>query len=175
MARRKKSRPAEDLVDLVSLLPWYVGVALALLSYVILHRWAIAPMTAAFRPGDITAGMTGAMGRGLAGLAQYVLPAICLVGAAVSAWRRRARRALVDNVTRSGAPGALDNMTWREFEMLVGEGIRLRGYSVLENSSPGPDDGIDLRLRKNGEMFLVQCNSGAPSRSACRWCASFMA
>jgi restriction system protein len=51
----------------------------------------------------------------------------------------------------------LDSMSWREFEMLVGEGFRLQGYSVAENFEPGPDEGIDLKLRKDGETYLVQC------------------
>ena len=63
----------------------------------------------------------------------------------------------MDNVTRSDAPDILDDMSWREFEMLVGEGFRLQGYQVAENFEPGPDDGIDLTLRKNGEKYLVQC------------------
>ena len=51
----------------------------------------------------------------------------------------------------------LNNMSWREFEMLVGEGFRLQDYSVAKNFELGPDEGIDLRLRKDGEMYLVQC------------------
>ena len=157
MARRKKTSPAEDMIDLVAMLPWYVGVVLAAAAYLVLHRSAIAPMTALLKPGDVSAAMTGTMWRGLAGVGQYVLPAICLAGAAVSAWRRRTRHALVENVTRSEAPGMLDDMSWREFEMLVGEGFRLQGYSVAENFELGPDGGIDLRLRKDGETYLVQC------------------
>ena len=26
-----------------------------------------------------------------------------------------------------------------------------------KNLAPGPDEGIDLKLRKDGEMYLVQC------------------
>ena len=157
MARRKKTSPAEDMIDLVALLPWYMGVVLAVAGYLVLHRAAFAPMTASLKPGDVGAAMTGAVWRGLAGVGQYVLPGICLAGAAVSAWRRRTRRALVDTVARSDAPGMLDNISWREFEMLVGEGFRLQGYSVTENFEPGPDKGIDLKLRKDGETYLVQC------------------
>ena len=157
MARRKKTHPAEDMIDLVALLPWYVGVVLAAAAYLVLHRSAIAPMAASLKPGDVGGAITGAALRGLAGVGQYVLPAICLAGAAVSAWRRRTRHALVENVTRSETFGMLDNMSWREFEMLVGEGFRLQGYSVAENFKPGPDEGIDLRLRKDGETYLVQC------------------
>ncbi|RZA22969.1 MAG: restriction endonuclease [Proteobacteria bacterium] len=156
MARRKKTSPAEDMINLVALLPWYVGVVLAVLGYLVLHRSAVAPV-AALKPGDIGGAMTGALWRGVAGVVQYVVPAICLAGAAVSAWRRHMRRGLVESVTRSEAPGMLDNMSWREFEMMVGEGFRLQGYTVAENFEPGHDEGIDLKLRKDGETYLVQC------------------
>ena len=52
-------------------------------------------------------------------------------------------------------------MSWREFEMLVGEGFRLQGYQVVETGGGGPDDGVDLVLTRPGmsgrEKFLVQC------------------
>lgn len=32
MGRKRKSSPAEDLLDLISMLPWWGGVALAILS-----------------------------------------------------------------------------------------------------------------------------------------------
>ena len=50
-----------------------------------LHRSAIAPMTASLKLGDVGAAMTGAVWRGLAGVGQYFVPAICLAGADVSA------------------------------------------------------------------------------------------
>uniref|UniRef100_C5CKY7 Restriction endonuclease n=1 Tax=Variovorax paradoxus (strain S110) TaxID=543728 RepID=C5CKY7_VARPS len=157
MARRKRTSPAEDVVDLIALLPWYVGVILALAGYLLLHRIAIAPLPSALGSDALSNAMVGAVGRGLATGGQYIVPILCLAGAAISAWRRHARRSLMDNVTRSDAPDILDDMSWREFEMLVGEGFRLQGYQVAENFEPGPDDGIDLTLRKNGEKYLVQC------------------
>lgn len=156
MARRKKSSPAEDLIDLVALLPWYVGVVLAIVGYLVLHRVASAPL-AALRPSDVSGAMLGAVWRGLASAGQYIVPLICLAGATISVWRRRTRRSLIDSATRSAAPDVLEGMSWRDFEMLVGEGFRLQGYTVAENFRPGPDDGIDLVLRKNGEQYLVQC------------------
>jgi restriction system protein len=156
MARRKKSSPAEDVIDLVALLPWYVGVLLALVAYVVLHRIAMAPLVA-IEPGAVGGAMVGGVGRGLASVGQYILPLLCLAGAAVSAWRRRTRSGLVDAATRSETSGVLDDMSWREFEMLVGESFRLQGYAVEENHTPGPDGGVDLVLRKSGERYLVQC------------------
>jgi restriction system protein len=48
-------------------------------------------------------------------------------------------------------------MSWREFERLVGEAFRQRGYVVTGFGGSGPDGGVDLALMKNGERFLVQC------------------
>ena len=48
-------------------------------------------------------------------------------------------------------------MSWREFELLVGEAFRLQGYRVAELGGSGPDGGIDLVLTKGSEKFLVQC------------------
>jgi restriction system protein len=49
------------------------------------------------------------------------------------------------------------SLTWRQFESVVGEGFRRRGYGVIENARDGADGGIDLTLYKNGACFLVQC------------------
>jgi restriction system protein len=40
MPRRAKTRPVEDLMDLVAMLPWWAGAVLALLSYLLLHSVA---------------------------------------------------------------------------------------------------------------------------------------
>lgn len=43
MARNKKKSTAEDFMDIVAMLPWWAGVALALVSYLILHQMAAMP------------------------------------------------------------------------------------------------------------------------------------
>ena len=48
-------------------------------------------------------------------------------------------------------------MSWREFEILVGEAFRLQGYRVVETGGGGADGGVDLVLVKGTEKFLVQC------------------
>ena len=40
---RKKSSPGEDLMHAVAKLPWWGGVILAVVSYLLLHSFAIAP------------------------------------------------------------------------------------------------------------------------------------
>jgi restriction system protein len=48
-------------------------------------------------------------------------------------------------------------MSWREFERVIGEAFRLRGFTVTGFGGRGPGGGADLGLAKNGERFLVQC------------------
>jgi restriction system protein len=92
----------------------------------------------------------------LASVGQYVVPLICLGGAAMSGWKRRQREALVSNVAQAKGADSL-GMSWREFEVPVGEAYRLQGYNVVEAGGGGPDGGVDLVLTKGNEKFLVQC------------------
>jgi hypothetical protein len=55
MARRKKTSPAEDPIERVAMLPWWADVALALLSYLLLHQVAAQPLTAPAPPGQVGA------------------------------------------------------------------------------------------------------------------------
>lgn len=154
---RKKSSPAEDLLALVALMPWWVGVALAIVSYMVLHRLAAPAAVTAMQPGQMGSLVIRSVGTVLAGIGQYVLPLICLGGAAISAWRRRQRLSLVADIANAKGADALDGMSWREFEMLVGEAFRLQGYVVSETGGGGPDGGVDLKLTKGAEKYLVQC------------------
>ncbi len=157
VARKRKTSTAEDLMDLVAMLPWWAGIALALTSYMVLHSIAIRPLPAAQNPQQIGQLATTAIWQGLAIGGQYILPIICLAGAAISAVRKRRRSRLFETTSASSSADALNNMSWREFETLVGEGFRRRGYSVKETGGGGPDGGVDLVLSKDGEKTLVQC------------------
>jgi len=160
MARRKKTSPLEDILDLLSLLPWWVCLVLAAVSYVVLNNLA-API----KPSDIQGqggAMVGAMMQkaiihGLATMGQYLVPLMCLIAAAISAWRRKQRRELIAGVSEAERSDALDGMNWREFEILVGESYRQQGYQVAELGGEGPDGGVDLVLTKGKEKFFVQC------------------
>jgi restriction system protein len=154
---RGKTSLVEDLMDMVALLPWWAGVALAFVSYFVLHQFAGQPDVLAVQPGQVGALVTQSIWRGLVTLGQYALPLVCLAGAGMSAWRRRERRQLVANVTAGKAADVLDGMSWQQFERLVGEAFRLQGYRVMEAGGGGADGGVDLVLSKDGEKHLVQC------------------
>ena len=157
MARNKKTSPLEDMLDLVSLMPWWAGVAIAAIGYVVLHRMAAPDQVTAVQPGQVSHLITQTVISGLATAGQYIVPLVGLVGAAMSFFRRKQRAALVTDVAQAQSSNALDGMSWREFEMLVGEAYRLQGYRVTETGGGGPDGGIDLALSKGNEKFVVQC------------------
>ena len=163
MARKKKS-DAETVIDLFALMPWWACVALAAVAYVALHALASkAPATVdpAQALNQMDKLLVGAVLRGLATFGQYVVPVLLLAAAVVSAVRRYRRGKLLEAVVRSQDAAAVDGMTWHEFELLIGEAFRRKGYAVVETGGGGPDGGIDLVLRKpvtNGnETYVVQC------------------
>ena len=158
MARRRKTSPFEDLIDFASMLPWWAGVGLALLSYFVLHNYAVSPPPAFHDPKQMGDAMVGVMTRGLAMGGQYLLPIAFIFGAIGSVAGRVRRKKLVKDAALASKPGrTVDGISWREFEMLVGEIFRKKGFMVSELGGSGPDGGIDLILRKDGEKYLVQC------------------
>lgn len=157
MARGKKTSPAEDIMDLVAMLPWWGGTALAVVSYLLLHIVASRMVVAVTQSGQMGTMLTQTIWKTFASVGQYLLPILCLAGAGMSAWRRSERKSLVIDVVHREASDALDGMSWHEFELLVGEGFRLQGYQVVETGGGGADGGVDLVLKRGGEKFLVQC------------------
>ena len=152
MARRRSSF-ADDVVELTSRVPWWVGVLLAVVCYLVLHAVAAQPLKVnpkapSFVPMII---------KGLATAGQYLLPILFLFGAGLSAFKRRRAANLAATVRHRNDARALNDMSWREFETLVGEAFRQRGYAVTETGGGGADGGVDLELLRNRETYLVQC------------------
>ena len=124
--------------------PWWLGVAAALLFWVMglifAGRMANNNITSGFQP--------------LVKLLFNGLALVALVAAGVSVIKGLFRRKLLDR--QDGLPSLL-SLPWREFEQLVGEAYRRQGYDVEETGGGGADGGIDLVLRGHGETILVQC------------------
>ena len=95
MARKRKTSPLADMLDLVSLLPWWAGVAVAVIGYVVLHRMAAPVPVTASQPGQVSHLITQTVIAGLATAGQYIVPLVGLIGAAMSFVRRKQRAALV--------------------------------------------------------------------------------
>ncbi len=155
---RKKDNVLADIIALSSKLPWWAGVALGLASYVFLHRIASAP--ANLDPIATTQQMADrilpSLIHALSSFLQYVVPLCFFSGALFSAISAAKNKARYVNTMALGNAAAVKDLTWREFEELVAQHFRELGYTAATNT-PGPDGGIDIKLTKGRELFLVQC------------------
>jgi restriction system protein len=156
VARRKDG--FTELVDVASKLPWKVSAALVPISFLTFHMLAVmfAPVPQAT---NLSALGTVVIRQGIhvgASIFQYIVPIGLFLGAVVSYIKRSRSISLFDEV-RSDPKTSIANLAWQEFEALVGEGFRHRGFQVSERGGAGPDGGIDLVLMRGRERFLVQC------------------
>src|SRR5688500_17511390 len=122
MGRRKRSTAGEDIVELVALMPWWVGVAAALASFLLMRHLAQGappPVTAA--ASQIGPAISSAIIVGLAKVGQYLLPILCLAGSGLSWYRRRTRLVLLEQAADRSTVAPFADLTWQQFEQLVGE------------------------------------------------------
>jgi restriction system protein len=157
MARRKRQSTAEGVLELVARWPWWVGVILAVVTHAVFRWLAGRPQPTMADPRQVADVLPHLLISGVSSALQFVVPLLCVIGAALSAIQRRKRAALVTTVTGSRSADALNGMSWAEFELLVGEAFRVQGYQVKEQGGARPDGGVDLVLRQGDETFLVQC------------------
>lgn len=154
MAKRKESG-----MELIASMPWPVGFVLGIVAYIAIRYgvgWYASTVNSPVAQGFGKLASSGAY----APFAWLVLT-LCWVGAVISFVRRRHRKHLLE--TQTGLD-SLRKMSWREFEMLVGEAFRRQGYAVSETGLGGPDGGIDLVLHKDGKNTLVQCKQWKTQR-----------
>lgn len=146
------AREKEGLFELLVLLPWWVSVIVSLSAY--------AGMTY-IAPNIVTENIfLQAILKALPNLSP-IIPLVLLIPAAISAFNSWRKRKLLDS---QNSIQSIHNLSWREFEELVGEAFRRQGYTVIENSHAGADGGIDIRLRKDGQLHIVQCKNWKSSK-----------
>lgn len=127
-------------------LPWWVSAILAALAYAALAYGA--PHLSLSNP------FLQSLAKITAPLLALPVALLLLVLAVASAVAALYRRRLLD---RQQNLESLRQTTWQDFERLVGEVYRRQGYRVIETGGGGADGGIDLKLIKDGETWLVQC------------------
>lgn len=139
MARRR-----ESVFDTLLVLPWWVAILFGVIGYLAIAFglpliWTdkmLAPAALAIRPVGL------------------VWMFLCFLAAAGSALRSFFISRKFD---RQQGLEDIRSLSWRQFESIVGEAFRRRGYCVIENAGAGADGGIDLVLRKDTQKFFVQC------------------
>jgi len=138
-------RRNDTILDILFRLPWWASVIVASIAYITL-KYII--------PSIQTEGiLLISLGKVGPDFAPYVA-LFFLSPAPFSLYEEKRKKKLVDNQTDIES---IRSLSWRNFEHLAGEAYRRQGYTVTENADTGPDGGVDLRLKKDGNRFLVQC------------------
>ena len=158
MGRSRQAGAFSDLLDVASKLPWKVSLGIAAISLLGFHLLAAA--FASTPTVTTVADMGGVViHQGIhvfASIFQYVIPMAFIIGASVSYLKRSRSIELFEN-GRSSPASDVSSLSWQQFEELVGEGFRQRGFQVTEKGGAAPDGGVDLILARGTERFLVQC------------------
>lgn len=157
MARRNQSTFLNDIYFIFSKLPWWLGLILAPASYLYIDSFAVLPI---LDPKQPITHMFDNIVYQVANIARYVIPAVIILGSLKSLLSMLKRISLISGIRNKAheqPEKALAEISWSEFELLVGQYFREQGYKVVETGGRA-DGGVDLRLRaENGELFLVQC------------------
>jgi restriction system protein len=156
MARRRSSA-AEDLVEVTSYFPWGAGIAAASVAFIALRFIAGIDVTVPADPKQIGSIIGRQVIKAFATYGQWILPALFLVGSAVSYFKQRKRAALHADVAQRSKLAPFADMSWQDFERVVGEYFRRRGFAVAETGGGGADGGIDLVLSRGADRYIVQC------------------
>jgi restriction system protein len=118
-------------------IPWFVSLGLAAASVAILHIAASAAP--------------------LLGLFQFIIPGALLLLALLSLWNRVRSHRLIELLSSGQFSAAFDSLSWPDFERIVGEAFRRRGFRV-EQVRPGQaEPGFDMEMTRDGERFFAQC------------------
>ncbi len=154
MAKRK-----EGSIEAIAKMPWPVGIVLGVLAYWGIRYGAGWILSGSSNP--YLAGMGKVAATGIYAPFAWLVLGLCWIGAFGSWLGSRRRKRLLE--TQTGVD-SLRAMSWREFEMLVGEAFRRQGYAIQETGLGGADGGIDLILRRDGKTTLVQCKQWKTQR-----------
>jgi restriction system protein len=135
------------LVDL----PWWFGPALA--GFVYLFLRFVLPVIGGLGSGP----KPNLSSYFLAGFSIMLAPFVSLVILAV--WVGAELRKLIDRKRLDNQKDleSIGRLSWLEFEKLLSEFFRRHGYLVEHRGGAGPDGGVDLVLRRDGQKALVQC------------------
>lgn len=138
-----------SIADDLFYLPWWVSIVLAIIVYVV----GSFVLTVIIFENPIFIAFSGAA---KALTLPVSIALVCIGGFSLlrSYLAKRRRNKLFEKQT---GIETIRNLSWLDFERLIGEYFNRHGYTVTENEKKGADDGVDLHLVKDGKRIIVQC------------------
>lgn len=155
--RRYRETPGDELftglVEASSVLPWWLSVGAAILLYVFVPLDTSQP-EGAFALEQVPRVFIGI----ILGIAlKYIVPFALVLGGLTNLFKRGKSAWMFKSISSRGARETLRGLSWKDFEFLVAEYFKKEGYQVNLIDAQGADGGVDVRLRKGDERYLVQC------------------
>jgi restriction system protein len=146
LSRRKSEDTFDVLRDLFLVAPWWVYPLVAAAAYLLL-AYVVPPILKASSNPFIKI-----MEGGSRGFAPAAAVLVLIAGLAAGLQKFDGKIML----RHQKGLRTIHGLTWQEFERLIAAAYRNQGYGVVETRS-GPDGGVDLILRKDGRVSVVQC------------------
>lgn len=176
MARKRRTSPFDDLIEIASLLPYWVSLIIAVIAYIFFHSYATSESIAVIQPGSaMPQNLGGMMFQTFSVYLQYLVPGAFVFGAQISGAKAFRGKRLTKQYkqyattpelreasprrseSQQTAAKPTDEMNWQQFELLVGDAFRNAGYQVIDGGDVGADGGVDVHLSKDGNRYFVQC------------------
>ena len=145
MSRRRSDGFLMDLREIFLATPWWMCLPTALAAF-LLFTYVFPAILSKSEYTKLLIPLAPS-------IAPWAVAIIVLMG--VAAWVKKWSKGWL--LDRQRGLGTIESLTWQQFEEIVGAAYRRQGYKVVETGGGGPDGGIDLILRGNGEKVLVQC------------------
>lgn len=166
MGRRSKSSTLEDWIDVVAMLPWWVGVLLAMASYLLLS--GVAEQAAKQAPttgNELATHAAKSLWSTLAWFGKFIVPAVCLVGAVASAVKASGKR--TDDEPRmeaapieSGRPNqeqiAQRDSVAEQYDVMYGQRASPKGIESIE-SAADVEKMLDIIEWRRFEAVVERC------------------
>ena len=152
-SRRKKSSLINDLWDFLLAVPGWVGPIVAFCAFAG-FRWIVPWLFNDLDKGNETIKIFVPLASKILVQTSPMFGLFVLLlwmGAELKKYTNRKR------LDSQGGIDTIRELNWLDFEALLSEAFRRRGYNVEQIGGAGPDGGVDLRLLKSGKVTFVQC------------------
>lgn len=155
MARRasQKTSVLDDLYEMLLVAPVWLGPILACAVFAGLQwllPWALTPSDTKDVMKKTFFGVFGTFSVKAAPWGASLVLAIWLFALIGKSSHRR-------RLDQQTGIESIRSLSWHDFEQLLAEAFLRQGYDVEHVGRAGPDGGVDLRLRRDNEVVLVQC------------------
>jgi restriction system protein len=143
----------DEIASMASLLPLKVSIPIPFLLYYFIPNIHLD----SYNFGDHSEFSIAIIKIFLIGFFKYFVPVAFLAGAFLHILQIIKGWWLFGSIAEQGARKIIEQLSWQDFEFLMFTWFKKQGYSAVLTGGGGADGGIDIKLTKDGKLYLVQC------------------